>query len=85
MLPMHLWGPSALKIQSLASIDGPDGLSAAAAAPHPLSLPKGKLRDGDNFTRCQKPSLFCVQRVSLPLSKPAITSAFVADEDCLDL
>lgn len=76
MLPMHLWGPSALKIQCLASKDGPDGLSAAAA-PHPLSLPKGILGDGDNFTRCQKPSLFCVHRVSILLSKPALTSAFV--------
>lgn len=60
-------------------MEGPDGLSAAAA-PHPLSLPKGTPRDGDNFTRCHKPSLFCVRRVSLPLSKPALTSAFVPED-----
>lgn len=58
---MHLWGPRALKIQRLASIEGPDGLSAAAAAaPHPSSLPKGIRRDGDNFTRCHKASRLCV-------------------------
>lgn len=82
MLPMHLRGPCALKIQRLVSIEGPDGLSAAAAAaaPHPLSLPTGTPEDGDNFTRCHKPSLFCVRRVSLPLSKPALTSASALED-----
>lgn len=85
MLPMHLRGPCALKIQPLASIEGPDGLSAAADAPRPLSLPTGTPEDGDNFTRCHIPSLFCVRRVSLPLSKPALMSASALEERRRDL
>ncbi|TNN79779.1 hypothetical protein EYF80_010013 [Liparis tanakae] len=50
MLPMHLWGPRALKIQCLASIEGPDGLSAAAAPRTSSRSPNGTPRDGDNFT-----------------------------------
>lgn len=79
MLPMHLWGPCALKIQCLASIGGPDGL---AAAPHPLCLPKGIPRDGDNFTICHKPSLFGVHGVRFPLTKYTLTSAFVLEDHC---
>lgn len=60
-------GGRALKIQNLASIGGPDGLSAAAATLSPArsSSPRGIPRDTDNFTRCQEPSLFCVHPVSL--------------------
>lgn len=41
MLPMHLWGPRPLKIQHLASKEGPDGLRAVVT-PQSFSLPKGK-------------------------------------------